>query len=86
MIVDSIVVMANIEYFSWQGCSFARCVDTKSVHLAVKEKLLSCKRSSSVRASYLICYVRPCCLSIHFVRAFYHYFKFVNFQGLSGPK
>ena len=77
--------MANTEYFSWENCLFAKCVDTKSVHSAVKEKL-SCKRSSSVRASYLVYFVRPCSLSNYCVRAFYPCFKFVNFQGLTGPK
>ena len=36
-----------------------------------KEILISCKRSSSVRASYLTCHVRPCSLPSYFGRAFY---------------
>ena len=51
-----------------------------------REQLLSCKRSLSVRASYLTCFVRPCSLSIYFVCAFYPFLEFENFQGLSGPK
>ena len=41
-----------------------------------KEILISCKRSSSVRASYLTCHVRPCSLPSYFGRAFYPFFNF----------
>ena len=50
---------------------------------AMKEKLLSCKRSSSVRASYLICFVRPCSLSN--CSCILSFFQICKFSGLSGP-
>ena len=88
MTADSIVVLANTEYFRWQSCShwlWDAWIRNPFIQPWKKNYFIEKDHRLSVRASYLICFVRPCSLPNYFVRAFCPFFKFVNFKGWVAP-